>query len=139
MHIELVAYMKKIVIDLDGTLTIDGPVDYKNKLPNMDVVQQLIKYKSNGYYIVINTARNMKTFSGSVGLINVKTLPIILEWLESNNIPFDEVIVGKPWCGEGGFYVDDRAIRPSEFVSLTETEIQNMLMSENSFEKSGQI
>jgi capsule biosynthesis phosphatase len=25
--------------------------------------------------------------------------------------------VGKPWCGEEGFIVDDKAIRPDEFVN----------------------
>ncbi|HFM3195463.1 TPA: capsular biosynthesis protein, partial [Escherichia coli] len=47
-----------------------------------------------------------------------------------NNIPYDEIIVGKPWCGTNGFYVDDKAIRPSEFISLSETEIAELLDKE---------
>ena len=43
------------------------------------------------------------------------TLPIIKDWLLANNVPYDEIIIGKPWCGMNGFYVDDRAIGPSEF------------------------
>src|SRR5690606_29179535 len=58
----------------------------------------------------------MNTYGGNVGLINANTLPIILDWLARHEVPFDEVVVGKPWCGEGGFYVDDRALRPSEFA-----------------------
>ncbi|EBM2458025.1 capsular biosynthesis protein, partial [Salmonella enterica] len=84
-------------------------------------------YKEQGYTITIFTARNMKTFSGNLGKINIHTLPIIIEWLNKNDVPFDEVIVGKPWCGTEGFYVDDRAIRPSEFINLSEKEIKDIL------------
>jgi len=72
----------------------------------------------------------MRTYNGSVGLINVNTLPIILEWLEKHDVPYDEIIVGKPWCGHEGFYVDDKAIRPSEFNTLSYDEIQTLLAKE---------
>ncbi|HAN2428273.1 TPA: capsular biosynthesis protein, partial [Escherichia coli] len=54
------------------------------------------------------------------------TLPIIVEWLEKNNVPYDEIYVGKPWCGHEGFYVDDKAIRPNEFVNLSYNEIKKL-------------
>ena len=69
----------------------------------------------------------MQTFSGNIGQINAKTLPTILEWLDNHNVPYDEIIVGKPWCGNDGFYVDDRAIRPNEFISLNYNEIKDLL------------
>ncbi|CDT98899.1 Capsular polysaccharide biosynthesis protein (fragment) [Vibrio coralliirubri] len=47
-------------------------------------------------------------------------------------MPYDEVIVGKPWCGHEGFYIDDRAIRPSEFVNLTFDEINNLIEQDKS-------
>jgi capsule biosynthesis phosphatase len=72
----------------------------------------------------------MRTYNGNVGLINVNTLPIILEWLEKHDVPYDEIIVGKPWCGHEGFYVDDKAIRPSEFNTLSYDEIQTLLAKE---------
>lgn len=120
--------LPKIIIDLDGTLTIDHSAkDYRDKEPNAEVVEKLRFYAAKGYRIVIQTARNMRTYGGNVGLINVHTLPIILEWLKTHDIPHDEVVVGKPWCGNGGFYVDDRAIRPSEFVRLSDEEITALL------------
>ena len=45
--------------------------------------------------------------------------------------------MGKPWPGYGGFYVDDKAIRPSEFVNKTEEEIIDLLNKETSFVRSG--
>lgn len=47
-----------------------------------------------GFSIVIMTARNMRTFDGNIGKINIHTLPVIIDWLNENNIPYDEVIVG---------------------------------------------
>ena len=35
--------------------------------------------------------------------------------------------MGKPWCGHEGFYVDDKAIRPSEFLALSRAEITELL------------
>lgn len=120
--------MKVIVIDLDGTLTHDEPsVSYSNRRPREDVIAKLRLFRSEGYRVIINTARNMRTHKGNIGLINVHTLPGILEWLAANDVPFDEVIVGKPWCGVEGFYVDDRAIRPDEFVELDLPAIQRLI------------
>ena len=54
---------------------------------------------------------------GQIGKINANTLPLILDWLAQHEIPYDEIHVGKPWCGTEGFYVDDKAVRPSEFLA----------------------
>jgi capsule biosynthesis phosphatase len=56
-------------------------------------------------------------------------LPVIIEWLDRHKIPYDEIYVGKPWCGFDGFYVDDRAIRPDEFLSLDSEQIVALLKS----------
>lgn len=120
--------VKKIVIDLDETLSTKTKAeDYEHAQPKIDVIEKLRYFRELGYNICIFTARNMRTFEGNIGLINVHTLPVISAWLEQHAVPHDEIIVGKPWCGEDGFYVDDRAIRPSEFVSLSNDEIKELL------------
>jgi capsule biosynthesis phosphatase len=48
-------------------------------------------------------------------------------WLDRLAIPYDEIIVGKPWCGFEGFYVDDKAVRPDEFATLEPEEIKTLL------------
>jgi len=111
--------VKRIIIDLDNTLTVPNDnLSYEELEPNIPIIEKLRECHKDKYEIVIFTSRNMRTYSGSIGKINVYTLPKILLWLEKHNIPFDEVIVGKPWCGDLGFYVDDRAIRPNEFIKL---------------------
>ena len=129
--------MKNLIIDLDGTLTVDSNVSYREKEPRCDIIEQLHHYKSQGFSITILTSRNMRTYEGNIGKINIHTLPTILEWLDKHNVPYDEVVVGKPWCGFDGFYVDDKSIRPSEFASLTYDEIQQILKEENEFRDGG--
>ncbi|WP_417458923.1 capsular biosynthesis protein [Kordiimonas sp.] len=122
----------KIIIDLDHTITLPGwEGDYDAAPVNIAVLGKLRRYREKGYKVCIYTSRNMRSFEGNIGLINVKTLPQILSWLDKNDVPYDEVVVGKPWCGHEGFYVDDRAIRPKEFVELGEEEIRAVL-AENS-------
>jgi capsule biosynthesis phosphatase len=116
--------MPTIVMDLDGTLTIDDhTLPYPDRPPNTAMVEKLREYRAAGFLISIYTARNMKTHAKSVGRINAHTLPIIIDWLRKHDVPFDEIYVGKPWADEGGFYVDDRAIRPAEFLALSHSEI----------------
>lgn len=125
---------KRLVIDLDGTLTHDDPTRvYAEKEPNKAVVERLIEYKAAGFEIVVYSARNMRTYQNSVGKINANTLPVIIEWLQRHGVPYDEIHVGKPWCGTQGFYVDDRAIRPAEFIHMTPEEVHALLGSSEAF------
>lgn len=116
---------KVIVIDLDGTLCPEKKEgeQYTDLPPNTEIVEKLREYKKRGFYIIIDTARNMRTYQGNVGKINANTLKVILVWLDMHQIPYDEIHIGRPWSGKRGFYVDDKAIRPSEFLSMTYEEI----------------
>lgn len=124
--------MKRLIVDLDGTLTLANTSDYENVLPRVDVIEKIRDYKKKGFSITISTARNMRTHNGNLGKINIHTLPIITEWLKKHDVPYDEVLVGKPWCGDEGFYIDDRAIRPSEFSELSLEKINEVLNKEKS-------
>ena len=123
--------MKRLVVDLDGTLTIDEPgVGYADKRPALDVIAKLREYKLQGFEIIIATSRNMQTYANSVGKINAFTLPIAIAWLQRHDVPYDEIHIGKPWCGHDGFYVDDKAIRPSELRDLSYEAILALLAAE---------
>ena len=123
--------MKRLVFDLDGTITHDdASVSYAERRPNLAVVEKLRAYREQGFEIVICSARNMRTYAGDIGKINANTLPVILDWLARHEVPYDEVHVGKPWCGTEGFYVDDKAVRPSEFLAMSHDEIHALLARE---------
>ena len=50
----------------------------------------------------------------------------ILDWLDKWDIPYDEIIYGKPWPGHNGYYVDDRTVRPDEFLKRTPDELDEI-------------
>jgi len=118
-----------LVVDIDGTLcdVRAGGQSYADVAPHLDVIEKLREYQAKGYRILLYTARNMKTYSNNVGLINKHTAPVLLDWLARWDVPYDEILFGKPWPRTKGFYIDDRAIRPDEFLRLSEEEIHILL------------
>ena len=122
--------MKRLIVDLDDTICRTKNGDYINSSPRINFIKKLKDYKNKGFEIVISSSRNMRTHKSNIGKINIYTLPIIIDWLNKNDVPFDEVYIGKPWCGFEGFYIDDKAIRPSEFENLSYKEILELLAKE---------
>ncbi|EGB9066076.1 capsular biosynthesis protein, partial [Escherichia coli] len=118
--------------DVDGTLCpIRKPdEDYSELEPFEDMISLLREYKAKGFYIILYSARNMNTFQGNIGRIAAVTGKQLMEWLERHNIPYDEMHLGKPWPGRGGFYVDDKSIRPDEFLKLSYEEILALIGDE---------
>lgn len=123
--------MKKLIIDIDDTISLTQNGDYANAQPIFSVIEKINEYRNNGFYIVFFTSRNMRTYENNIGKINVNTLPVIIDWLKKHEIEYDEIFVGKPWCGFDGFYIDDKAIRPSEFLKYNYEEIKQLLENEN--------
>jgi capsule biosynthesis phosphatase len=105
-----------LVVDIDGTLC-GGPQDgdYSRVEPIEEVCAALRVANDEGYYIVLFTARNMRTFKGSLGLINKYTAPVLTDWLEKHNVPYDEIYYGKPW-GPGVQYIDDKSLSIQDFT-----------------------
>ena len=116
------------VVDIDGTLC---PIkkkgeNYEDLAPYQDIVDRLRHYKENGAKIILFSARNMNSYNGNIGLINKTTARILLNWLEKWDIPYDEIIFGKPWPGHKGFYIDDRTVRPKEFLEHSLEELEEI-------------
>jgi capsule biosynthesis phosphatase len=125
----MVTQEKVVVIDVDGTLAgrKEPGQSYADVPPLPSVVQRIRALKLQGYWIILYTSRNMRTYDGNIGRIMRHTAPVLVEWLDRHEIPYDELHFGKPWCGHDGFYVDDRAIRPREFVTMNLEEIETVI------------
>lgn len=120
-------YKKVLVIDIDDTLTIENPDDpYTDKKPRLDVITKLQEYKAKGYEIILHTARRMKTHKRDEAKVLADIGGITIDWLKKHNVPYDGIKLGKPYA-ENGFYVDDKTIRPDEFLRLSEIEIKRLL------------
>ena len=108
-----------IIVDVDGTIAEDDPdLSYNERRPVLGVIDRINRLHQRGAKIIIYTARNMRTYDGNVGLINLQTLPVLVDWLRSHGVCHDEVHIGKPWCGPNGLYVKKNAIRPSAFTGM---------------------
>lgn len=105
----------RVCFDLDNTLVSfpQVPNDYTTVLPLQNNIDYLRFLKSKGAYIIIYTARRMKTHKGNVGAIVADIGKITIDTLERFEIPYDELHFGKP---HADFYVDDLAV--NAFSSL---------------------
>ena len=118
-------YNMRIVIDLDGTICPirqEGEF-YADLLPHEGAADKLKELKKNGHYLIIQTARNMATCQSNVGKVMKNIGLITLEWLQKHDIQYDEIFFGKP---NGDLYIDDRALRYSDWDSITETTLQQL-------------
>lgn len=106
------------VFDIDGTLCpVKGKDErYEDLVPYPAMVEKIRDCKAQGAKIILSTSRNMNSYQGNLGKINKHTARVLLDWLDKWDIPYDEIYYGKPWPGHKGFYVDDRAVRPDEWL-----------------------
>ena len=116
------------IFDIDGTICPIKAKDerYEDLIPYKEVVDKLKEYHDNGAKISLFTSRNMNSYNGNIGMINKHTAKVLLEWLDKWEIPYDEIVYGKPWPGHKGFYVDDRSIRPDEFLKYSPDELNQI-------------
>jgi len=121
-----------LIVDIDGTLCGVKALDqsYADLVPLQEMLDKLGEYQLKGFRILLFTSRNMNTYKNNLGQINKHTAPVLIEWLARWNVPYDEILFGKPWPRKRGFYIDDRSIRPDEFLRLSEEEIQKLLGQE---------
>ena len=109
----------RICIDLDGVICkIRGKNQgYSNLSPLPGAVEKIRALKAAGHYIIIYTARRMKTHSSNQGKILADIGKVTLDWLSKHNIPYDEIYFGKPWAQ---VYIDDNAMRFSSWEEIDE-------------------
>jgi len=102
---------KRFCFDLDTTLVTSPTVsgDYTTCKPIQRVIDYVQKLHAAGHYIIIHTARRMRTHGGNVGSVIADVGAVTIQQLHDRAIPYDELIFGKPFAD---FYVDDKAILP---------------------------
>ena len=102
---------KRFVFDLDNTLVtfpkIEG--DYSSVMPIPKTIKYLRNLKKQGHYIIIYTARRMRTHGSNVGAIVADIGETTMNTLKEFDIPYDEIVFGKPYAH---FYIDDLMINP---------------------------
>lgn len=107
---------RTFVVDVDGTLCGSPPNrDYSKCKPIQSVIDKVNQCYYEGDIIILFTARGMRTYDGDLAEIEKHVKPVLIEWLNTYNVKYDRLIMGKPW-GPEVYYVDDRGVSPKGFV-----------------------
>jgi len=101
--------VERFCFDLDRTLVTAPKVegDYATCEPIERNVNFLKHLKSLGHYIIIYTARRMRTNKGQLGRVMKEIGKLTYDQLDRMGIPYDEIHFGKPYAA---FYIDDLAV-----------------------------
>lgn len=102
------------VFDLDQTLVTlpSKKNDYTSVEPLLTNIEFLRKLYNEGHYIIIYTARHMRTCNGNVALVKERMQKIVETTLFDFDIPYNELVFGKPY---GDVYVDDKSVNPTHW------------------------
>jgi len=106
---------KTMVVDVDDTILTTKNRDYENSQPINPVVNKLREARSQGWHIILFTARGMGRSNGNIELVKDDVINEIQSFCSKWSVPYDELMVGKPWAA---MYVDDKAVTPKQFVDI---------------------
>ena len=104
---------ERFCFDLDRTLVTTPSTlgDYTTCRPREKTINLLRHLKKQGHYIIIYTARRMRTHQGKLGAVMKEIGQLTYEQLDKFGIPYDEIHFGKPWAA---FYIDDLAVNVNQ-------------------------
>src|SRR5436305_14638293 len=106
----------RICIDLDGVVCRlrKAGEQYPDLQPVDGAVEKIRQLRAAGHYLILLTARHMKTCEGNVGQVIARQGTTLFKWLQRHGLEFDEIHFGKP---HADIYIDDNAFR---FTSWSE-------------------
>lgn len=115
----------RIVIDLDGTICNlkQEHETYADVLIKPGAAAFIKNLRSQGHYVIIQTARNMATCESNIGKVVKNVGKVTLEWLDNNNVEYDEIYFGKP---NGNVYIDDRALRFESWENISTEQLETL-------------
>jgi len=107
----------RICIDLDGVVCRlrEAGQTYSELEPVPGAIEKLRALKAAGHYIILSTARHMKTCEGNVGLVVARQGAVTLDWLKQHGVEYDEIHFGKP---HAQIYIDDNALRFESWAAI---------------------
>lgn len=100
---------KRFCFDLDNTL-VTYPVakgNYKTCKPIQENINFLNFLYKSGHYIIIYTARRMRTYDGNIEKVKFHISDLTKKQLKKFDINYHELIFGKPYAD---IYIDDLSI-----------------------------
>ena len=103
------------VIDIDDTISITRNRDFENSEPIQEVIDKINELYDKGVYIILFTARGMKSQNNDGIKAELKYREITERWLIAHGVKYHELLFNKR---NADYYVDDKAMKPDEFVKI---------------------
>jgi hydroxymethylpyrimidine pyrophosphatase-like HAD family hydrolase len=100
----------KFVFDVDGTILyseVDEDGNYKLIGHNKKIVKKINDLYNNGHIIILWTGRHWNH------------LEITIMQMQQIGLKYHTIVHGKPYSDS--YYIDDKAIKPEEFLKLNLT------------------
>lgn len=109
----------RICIDLDGVICRlrEPGQSYAELEPVPGALEKLRALKAAGHYLIICTARHMKTCEGNVGMVVARQGAVTIDWLARHGVAYDELHFGKP---HAQIYIDDNALRFESWSAIAD-------------------
>lgn len=106
-----------LVVDLDKTLCTKKTSNetYADVKPHTEIINAINTLNNAGAEIIIESARNMLTQHNDESKVIKNVGLTTLNWLNDNNVQYDGIKFGKTM---GTCYIDDKALRPKEFMKI---------------------
>lgn len=115
--------MKRIVLDFDDTISFTKNRDWQHAEPNRPLIDKMRQLYLDGWQIDIFTARgsiSCKTRAEA----DAKYRGDIEDWLLTHRVSYHTLSFDKPLAT---YYVDDKAMLPSEFIAADLHDLQGGL------------
>jgi len=114
---------KRIVCDLDDTISVTLNRDWENAKPVMPVIKKINELFDTGWEIIILTARGQISCNGDCEKADDKYRKQIETWLKKHKVQYHKLSFNKIL---GAYYIDDKALNPEEFSNLKVERLYGM-------------
>lgn len=117
------SHTKRVVVDIDDTLSFTTDRNFQNATPNIPLIKKLNEMYDGGWEVIFCTAR------GSLSCNNRKEAEDkyknqILEWFNKHGVKYTNISFEKILAT---YYIDDKSITPEDFLELDIQNIKNGL------------
>lgn len=112
---------KRIVCDIDDTISFTLNRDWDNAIPNQKVIDKINDLYSQGWEIFLVTARGSLSCT-TRNDADTKYRSQIEKWLNKHNVQYNSLSFNKYLAS---YYVDDKSLTPEQFIELDIKSLQN--------------
>jgi capsule biosynthesis phosphatase len=108
-------YERRVVVDLDDTISYTLNRDWENAEPIQPTIDKINQLYAMGWEVYIVTARGQLSCNGDCDAAAVKYRDQVEAWLQKHNVKYTVLSFNKILAA---YYVDDKMLSPESFAQL---------------------